>query len=242
MADQYTYHTRCGTPLEYTLIRSPRRRTLSIEVHRDRRLKVRAPSRVDLREIESLLEHRSSWIIEKLRACRPELLPSPLLYESGEAHWYLGQAYPLQLQTGPKRVWLDTDTRTLQVRHRDSSPASIRQVLAEWYRTQAERTFSLRLDWWRSQLSGWRNLPSTIHLRHMRKTWGSCTAKGKITLNTQAIKLDIRLIDYILSHEICHLREMNHSPAFYAWHEQILPDYRERRQALRAAEPEALRE
>ena len=66
----------------------------------------------------------------------------------------------------------------------------------------------------------------------MKSRWGSCSAAGRITLNLRLIQIPKHLIDYVILHEFCHLQVNNHSPAFFALLDRVLPDWRERRQAL----------
>jgi hypothetical protein len=72
-----------------------------------------------------------------------------------------------------------------------------------------------------------------IRLRKMKRTWGSCSAQGNITLNTRLMKVPPRCIDYVIAHELCHLREMNHGKAFYALQDQLYPNWRVARSHLR---------
>ena len=73
-----------------------------------------------------------------------------------------------------------------------------------------------------------------MRLRKMKRTWGSCTARGMITLNPHLIRAPRLCIDYVIAHELCHLQEMNHSKAFYALQESLYPAWREAKAQLRA--------
>ena len=108
---------------------------------------------------------------------------------------------------------------------------TVRAALWRWYRHQAGRLFAARL----SELAGrlpWLADDPPLRLRRMRRRWGSCSASGVITLNTHLVKAPTALLDYVILHELCHLRELNHGPRFYELMDQALPDWRARRQDL----------
>lgn len=229
-----------GRVLNYQLFRSHKRRTIGIEVHPDQSIRVRAPWQISTQQIEDALRVRAQWIQDKqgLQAARPDIKET--LYQTGSQHLYLGDSYRLIAVRGRAAVQLDTQAQCITVRSPDGSEEQTRTALLHWYREQAILVFAERLELWRNRLQDWPMLPNTLQVRRMKRTWGSCNSAGKVTLNSLAVKLPTSLIDYILSHELCHLREMNHSEAFYRWHERIMPDYRDKRQALKRLEAEAL--
>jgi predicted metal-dependent hydrolase len=106
-------------------------------------------------------------------------------------------------------------------------PENVRNLLIRWYRRQAQQQFESRLASF-AGLAPWTDgeLPA-MRLRLMKRTWGSCSSKGIITLNPHLVKAPADCIDYVIAHEICHLREHNHGRAFYALQEQLFPDWRD---------------
>lgn len=227
--------------LHYELIRSPRRRTVCIEVHRDSRVKVKAPARLAQGQIESILRERLRWIHHKQQEqAQKPALPDTLRYTDGSEHWFLGQAYPLRLNSGRPMVSLN-DHGELLIWQKSDDESETRNLMLSWYRHEAQRHFTQRLEAWRLQIRHWPRQPAGLRQRFLRRTWGSCTAAGLLTLNTLAIKLPPELIDYILSHELCHLLEMNHSPRFYAHHDKLMPDHPIHKHQLRQWEADLLR-
>jgi len=73
-----------------------------------------------------------------------------------------------------------------------------------------------------------------LKLRKMKRTWGNCSSKGVIKLNTHLVKAPLQLVDAVIAHELCHLREMNHGRAFYALLQDLNPNWREDRRRLRS--------
>jgi predicted metal-dependent hydrolase len=118
----------------------------------------------------------------------------------------------------------------------DPDPDRIRNRLLGWYRQQAQHLFGERLAVISQETPWTGGEPPPMRLRKMKRTWGSCSAKGVITLNPQLVKAPPECIDYVIAHEICHLREHNHSKAFYALQDQLNPSWRKTRDQLREKE------
>jgi len=159
----------------------------------------------------------------------------PLLYTSGELHLYLGERYPLVFSPGAgAKNSVVFSGNEIQVNTRQHDPVSIRNALSNWYLKQAHKVFGERLrtvsgraDWVRD-----RSIP--LKLRKMKRTWGNCSSAGVIKLNTHLIKAPLPVLDSVIAHELCHLKEMNHGRAFYALLEQLNPNWRQDRVQLRS--------
>jgi len=113
----------------------------------------------------------------------------------------------------------------------DDGAAQIERVVTHWYRQEAERLFAERVAHYASLL---KVAPRAIRLSSAKTQWGCCTARGTVRLNQQLIKLPLRLIDYVVVHELAHLREMNHSAAFWEVVGSICPDYARLRRELKS--------
>ncbi|MEL0027995.1 MAG: SprT family zinc-dependent metalloprotease [Perlucidibaca sp.] len=226
------------TGVAYELVRSARR-TLAIHIHQDGRVLVRAPQRLSRHEIEAFVRSRQDWIRQHLDeiAARPRL-PA---WGEGRVWWHLGKALtvvPGDPATQPPRrgrrpqVWRHQGEAALQV-----SPVlwqtegAIEAALLQWQKTEAADWLPRRLQE-RLVVAGPEWAPAGLRLRHMRSRWGSCSRAGEITLNTQLMSVPEACIDYVICHELCHLREFNHGPRFYAWQESLCPDWRQRRQEM----------
>ena len=220
------------TTIEYELIRSPRK-TLGITVHADRRVTVRAPLGASLSDVEAVIRKKGCWILRKQQEFEnhPAKRPSPR-YVSGETHLYLGRAYPLELiEDSREGVKLAHERFYLRVRDTHDL-ARKEKIMREWYRRQARQEFAGRLQavYPRAARHG---IPfPEMKIRLMTKRWGSASQKGKINLNLRLIQTSPVCIDYVILHELAHLKELNHSKAFYALLDKLMPNWRSVREEL----------
>jgi predicted metal-dependent hydrolase len=228
-----SYSINYGTAtIDYEIIYS-RRKTLGITIYPDQCVIVRAPQGTPLAEIEAIVQKKGSWIIKKQHAFAeyPPPLP-PRRYVSGETHLYLGRHYRLQvIEDKDERVTLTNPLLYLHVRDKKDRQRK-QKLLTEWYRQQAKIIFPERLDvvYPRAKRHG---IPyPQMKIRLMKSRWGSCSTKGSISLNLRLIQTPKACIDYVILHELAHLKEHNHSRAYYNLLDQLLPDWKDRRQEL----------
>jgi len=159
----------------------------------------------------------------------------PLLYTSGEPHLYLGQRYPLVVNPGPvMKSNVVFSGYEIRVNTRQHDPISIQNALEGWYLRQAHKVFGERLQLVSARADWARDRSIPLKLRKMKRTWGNCSTTGVIKLNTHLIKAPMPVLDSVIAHELCHLKEMNHGRAFYALLEQLNPNWRQDRAQLRS--------
>lgn len=225
--------TRITFELIYT-----RRTTLGIQVYPDGSVTVRAPEGASLAAIEAIVLKRAPWILRQQRQFQgyqrqPAL---PRRYVSGEAYRYLGQQRRLKVIQGTvEHVELSRDFLAVYIHDTGDRPR-IAQLIEAWYITRAQRLFAERLSVCFPRVASWGVGYPELAIRMMKTRWGSCRGNGKITLNLRLMQVATDLIDYVILHELCHLKEANHSPAFYALLDHILPDWREKRKRLNSSE------
>ena len=230
---QLVYGTR---PIPYTLRYEPRK-TLGIAVHPDLTVAVQAPEGTPLAEIEGVLERRARWIAQRLddyARYSPDLPPRE--YVSGETHRYLGRQYRLKVVEGqPENVSLVGQFLLVSV-HAKAEPDRARALVQRWYRARAHEVFDERLGACYPRVERMGVALPRLTVRRMRTRWGSSSSVGRITLNVKLVQVPTRLIDYVVLHELCHLVEPHHGPPYYRLLDRILPDWRERREALNTYE------
>lgn len=156
-------------------------------------------------------------------------------YVSGETHLYLGRQYRLKV-TKHRESSVKLIGRFLHARHAvKTDKEAIKDLVASWYHDHAVQFFDARLA---KCLEGAKSLglqqPPKLTVRSMTRRWGSCTKVGNISLNVDLVKTPIHCIDYVIVHELRHLKIHNHSPAFYRLLSQCMPDWKERKERLDA--------
>ena len=226
-----------NSTIEYDLTFTPRK-TLAIEVQPDLRVTVRAPEGANLAEIEAKVRKRAPWIFRQQRQFALYLpkLP-PRQYVSGETHRYLGRQYRLKvIENGPaETVKLTRGYFYIGVLDK-GDPRRVERLLMAWYRCQARRIFQERLDLCLAKVRFLNLNYPELTIRQMQTRWGSCTPEGKIILNLKLIQVPKAYIDYVVMHELCHLKEHHHGRRFYELLNRVMPNWREQRKRLNAFE------
>ncbi|ARP87604.1 YgjP-like metallopeptidase domain-containing protein [Bordetella genomosp. 9] len=229
----------------FVLLRS-RRRTIGFVVSDDG-LRVTAPNWVTLRQVDEAVVEKAGWILAKLRDWqrrREQLAMSQTQWRHGGELPYLGKRIVLELGSGERHASLagnadaprDGDILRLAL-PANAESSRIRDAAQAWLQQRAGVWFGARLAHF-LQASG-------LKIRRWRLSsaatrWGSCTSDGNIMLNWRLIHFAPSIIDYVIAHELAHLREMNHSPNFWTEVGQILPDYEKAREVLRRHDPAML--
>ncbi len=216
------------------LLHRQKRRTFRITVKPDLTVEAFFPDRIKAAEIDLILRKKYSWIIRKLnevQQLRP--LPKPLNYENGEIIYYLGQRYHLQvLPSSSVSVQLTGSVLQLAAGRGMAGNGKLKKMVEGWYRQRAWAVFSAKMIEFMRVVSPHGIIEPELAVRKMRRRWGSCHAKGKIILNLDLIKTPLSCIEYVIMHELCHLREPNHSHRFYSFLSLCQPDWQERKREL----------
>ena len=221
------------TTIQYQLAFT-RRKTLGITVRPDCSVQVVAPVGSSLEAVEAKLKPRCAWIVKQQREFERYLPTLPARqYVSGETHLYLGKQYRLKVEASPDRAIKLSRGRFFIATPEPANTAGVKAQLDAWYRAKAETIFAHQLTACLKQVAiiGITGTPE-LRIRTMQKRWGSCSTAGVITLNRKLIQVPKLLIDYVIIHELCHLKEHNHSAAYYHLLDRAMPQWRERREAL----------
>jgi predicted metal-dependent hydrolase len=228
----------CEAVVAYEFKRG-KRRTIGFSVGPDG-LVVRAPKWVALRDVDAALQEKSGWIIRKLgetRQRQQEMAANRIEWADGASFSFLGQTVTVLLDPhhgfGAVGAELQSQAAGLTLRvglAHAAAPEQIRDAVQAWLMRQAKRVFTERLNHFAPQLQvQWRKLS----LSNAGTRWGSARVDGAIRLNWRLIHFRQSVIDYVVVHELSHLRVMDHSPRFWDTVRSVVPDYTELRGQLK---------
>ena len=227
-ADETPRTIALGDRIVPYVLRRAKRRTIGLSIDH-RGLRVGAPRRVSLLEVESLILRHGDWVAQKLDEWRSRRRPEALKIVDGIRLPMLGESLEVSFALGNNRaLWNEQAEPVLTLCLR--SPTDAPRILEKALREKALLLFAERLDHFAGLLSI--PLPS-LSLSAARTRWGSCSLKSGIRLNWRLIHFPRHVVDYVVVHELAHLREMNHSPRFWAIVEKICPDHRHTRSELK---------
>jgi len=226
--------------LEYRLARS-KRRTIGFLIDEDG-LRVTAPKWVTVAEIENAIRDKQRWILTKLAERRERSarrLQPHMQWCDGATLPYLGNDITLRILAAQATgVTYNAETRELTVSlPPEAGEQQLKDRVQGWLQLEAKRVFAERLPVYAEKLG------VTYHsfaLSSATTQWGSCTVEGKIRLNWRLIHFALPMIDYVIAHELSHLREMNHSPRFWATVQSIFPEFEMAKRVLRESGPDTL--
>lgn len=208
------------------VLRRSRRRTLAISVLPDGTVEVVAPAGAVEERIREKVEKRARWILRQrrvfaaLNAKRP-----PRRYCTGATHRYLGRQYRLKVTVGVEQG-VKLRGAYLYVVSRTGSEKSVKAQVTDWMRERAKEQFARRLKGWKSWCAERGLAEPQLRFVVMRKRWGSAHKNGYVALNPELVRAPSVCIDYVIMHEMCHLRHPQHDKGFFAELERFCPQWR----------------
>ena len=224
------------TTIDYRIVRSARRSTVAIAIQPGEGVLVTAPRPTTVARLDTIVHAKASWIVQRLRRQTEREGRTRREFVSGETFHYLGRQHrlrvdvddaprPLRLEAG----WLRVATpRGLAAEHR---AAFVRAALVDWYRARARRKLAERAGIWAERVGA---DPSAIEVGEPRTRWGSASPSGRVRINWRIVQAPLSLVDYVVAHELTHLRHPNHTRDFWAALGRVMPDYDARKARLRA--------
>jgi predicted metal-dependent hydrolase len=217
-----------------------RRRTISLFIDGTETIRVAAPKRASLAEIERLMLRQTGWLQRRLDGIRQHREASAA-FGNGDHVLYLGTTYtPRVVENRGQPQGCALRDGMIEINLPDAPADAIarqedmRLEILLWYKKQAKRVFKERLDHWSEKL----NLPyRRFAVSNPRRLWGSCSARNDVCLNWRLILASLELIDYVVVHELCHVRHKHHGPRFWHLVESTMPDWKKLRKQLREFDP-----
>ena len=212
------------------IIRTGRRKTVSVRVQ-EGKVSMAVPKALTDSRIESLLAKKARWIKEKLLLQSEARPVKPREYVSGESFTYLGRNYRLKVESGkPVSVKLKQGRLWVRVPGGCNNPGKVKNALSWWYRTHAEQKLREKVERYARVIGV---CPTAVRIKTFKSRWGSCDNRGLVQFNWKIIIAPNRIVDYLVVHELCHLKQHNHSPRFWKCVESVFPDYQECKEWLK---------
>lgn len=214
---------------------STRKKTVSIIVDPDDGVSLKAPSDVDTEFLNDIARQKGKWIVQKIKTHnegRYDILQKEFI--TGESIQYLGRNYILKIISDP--LLSDGGFCRLKGKYLEcylsntNNKAACTSAIKNWYISHAQKRISERVELYAKRMS---LSYGSVLIREQKKRWGSCDSKGNLRFNWQIITAPLKLIDYVVVHELAHIRVPNHSPAFWKVMEVVMPDYKIRKEKLR---------
>jgi predicted metal-dependent hydrolase len=206
--------------------RSSRRRSIELRVTGTGLVRVLCPLVMTDSQISAFIESKSPWIELKLRQSVTRQTESMSSFEAGAMRHFRGQALRLKFEVGQERVAMDDNFLTVY-----SDVGDARQMMEAWYFEQAEQYLLNRTNYFSEQM----NLrPRKVQLKAYRSIWGRCNSRHEIAYDWRVIQAPDSAIDYLVIHELAHLRHFNHSDDFWTLVGSFQPDYQDSKAWLKA--------
>jgi len=221
-------YLQLGSEIVGYRFRRARRRSIGLAIDADG-LRVSAPNHAAMADVEAFIREKSRWVLQKLAQWRSTPRAPLLTWRAGEAIALQGVPAILEFARDRKDICLQ-DGRLILGAASNESPAALRTRAIAWIKQLAYAVLTERLAHYASRLGV---ATPSLALSSARTRWGLCHADGRVRLNWRLIHLPPQLADYVVAHELAHLREMNHSARFWKVVGTLYPDYRQARIALR---------
>jgi len=220
--------------IEYQVKRGKRKKTVAINISQDAQITVRAPRFVSNDEISKIITKRARWILEKQEEIRKQAAQSPKKeFVSGEQFLYLGHHYILLVEMMNQNYLITPHIAQQEIHvtvpsflNAEERKRIIRNALIKWYYNQAEQIIKERVNYYSQLLDVSAN---KVIIKEQKRRWGSCSMSGIIRFNWRAIIAPLSILDYIVVHELCHLKIKNHSSDFWNLVSSLIPDYKKQR-------------
>ena len=228
-----------GTAISFAVDRSSRRRNITIEIAPGGQVVVKAPLRTSASEIERVVRDNARWILTKLaEVAKDTPAKAKRSLVAGELLLFRGTEYKLRLVAATSQFPVGEVSLAggniylsafLDLAGSDPG-TSVRGPLVQWYKRQAQAYLPARVAHYAAMLGV---EVKQVLIRDQQRRWGSCNSQGVLRFNYRIIMAPPRVTDYVVAHEVCHLHELNHTAAYWANLERVMPDYRARRHELK---------
>ncbi len=210
------------------------RQSLSIQIRPDGSVLVRAPKIFPLFMVQKQVEEKAAWIYKKVLYFEKHAhTKSPKTFIDGEEHTFLGQGYILKTEVGD-RDSVQIEGPNIIITSKRISPVIVKSLLSGWYHERGVTILYERFEIACRMFKDKGIVPKSLTYKSMKGKWGYCTHDNHICLSPELVKTPLECIDYVIYHELCHVKHHDHGPKFHALQKEMLPDYRLRKKKLDA--------
>ncbi len=228
----YSLTLPSGDQLHYQLERS-QRRTVGLKITQTG-LVIHAPKRISQSQLEDIILQKSDWVLRKLASVTANKIPE-IQWQHGEQLLFLGNAVTLTIEHNARSKAVEYEPGVLQLAMPNQDEMLIARKVVQWYKKQAVTDFTRRLEIFSNKLGV---KFTSLTLSNAASRWGSCNSKKEIRLNWRLLQAPPHIINYVVCHELAHIKEMNHSAKFWATVASIFPDYKSAEKELKALSPQ----
>ena len=221
-----------GDQLHYQLERR-QRRTVGLKITQTG-LVIHAPKRISQSQLEDIIMQKADWVLRKLASVTANKIPE-IQWQHGEQLLFLGNAVTLTIEHNARSKAVEYEPGVLQLAMPNQDEMLIARKVVQWYKKQAVTDFTRRLEIFSSKLGV---KFTSLTLSNAASRWGSCNSKKEIRLNWRLLQAPPHIINYVVCHELAHIKEMNHSAKFWATVASIFPDYKSAEKELKALSPQ----
>ena len=219
--------------IEYRLLPGADRQTTDIVIERDGQISVRPPQRMTAEQVDQTVLSKRLWIYRNLADWR-DLNATRVVREwvNGESFLYLGSSYRLQLVATQDEALKLKDGRFCLLRKivEDGGTSAAHAAFEAFYRQKGEPRLAQRVAHYAARVGV---KPCRLQIKELGHRWASCTREGGLQFHWKCLMAPLKVVDYIVAHELCHLRHRDHNAAFWNEVDKVMPDYRERKEWLR---------
>ncbi|MCK5847981.1 MAG: M48 family metallopeptidase [Caldisericia bacterium] len=206
------------------------RQSYSVSFGTDGTIIVRVPLRSTKKSVQSFIDTNAPWIKKNIFKYK-DFFYVPYKYQNDEIFHFKGRKYSLIVEyDNNNSVFLHNSN--ICVKTFNDNPEYIKVLLQKWYRKKAIAFFQEIIPPIQNTFYSLGIIPSDYHYRRMKRKWGSCSTSGVITLNTDLIKAEIPAINYIVIHELCHIKHFNHGEEFKALLSSVYPNWKNVKKTL----------
>lgn len=208
---------------EITIVRS-RRKTISIAISGEGKIEVKAPFFMSEEELMEIVKSRFSWI-QKAKEERKEYEAAKKQFITGDIFYFLGNPCKLQMQMDPERIRTTVSLKAdvLYVFTNVMEREHLKDAIRKWYIHQAKMYLTKRVRFWGQYVD---RPIGGIRIKEQKTRWGSCSTKGNLNFNWKIMMAPPKVVDYLVVHELCHLKFMNHGKDFWKEVEKLMPEYK----------------